>query len=54
MNKIWFLSELNKDNALNEEEFMIAQMLIDKRLAGIPVPEILPLPLLPGKLLKFQ
>jgi hypothetical protein len=40
--KIWALSDLDKDGALDEEEFCLAMWLVEETLGGKSVPEILP------------
>ncbi|TFK67886.1 hypothetical protein BDN72DRAFT_888746 [Pluteus cervinus] len=48
--KIWDLSDLNGDGKLTKEGFAVAMHLIQKKLAGVEVPDILPSTLIPPSL----
>ena len=45
--KIWDLADINNRGALNPSEFAVAMHLVHKRLAGEPLPAILPKSLVP-------
>eukprot|EP01089_Gocevia_fonbrunei_P000522 TRINITY_DN1053_c0_g1_i2.p1 TRINITY_DN1053_c0_g1~~TRINITY_DN1053_c0_g1_i2.p1 ORF type:complete len:446 (-),score=93.20 TRINITY_DN1053_c0_g1_i2:26-1363(-) len=49
LGKIWNLSDINKDGKLDKEEFIISMVLINYRLKGKPLPNTLPVSLLPPK-----
>lgn len=44
---MWSLASLRRTKALDPVEFAIARFLVDYTLAGNPLPEMLPLPLIP-------
>ncbi|KAJ2023132.1 actin organization and endocytosis protein, partial [Coemansia sp. S85] len=45
--KIWMLSDINNQGELNLDEFSVAMHLIFRRLAGNPLPDVLPDELVP-------
>jgi len=47
--KVWHLADCDKDGYLTEEEFAIAMYLIDVKLRGHSLPEVLPDHLVPPK-----
>lgn len=49
LGKIWELSDLDNDGALDRDEFLISMQLVTKAKEGVPVPDSLPPSLLPFK-----
>jgi len=42
LGKIWELTDRDKDGSLNREEFVIATWLVDQKLSGHDIPDVLP------------
>eukprot|EP01114_Cavostelium_apophysatum_P007088 TRINITY_DN1879_c0_g1_i1.p1 TRINITY_DN1879_c0_g1~~TRINITY_DN1879_c0_g1_i1.p1 ORF type:complete len:955 (-),score=261.57 TRINITY_DN1879_c0_g1_i1:46-2910(-) len=42
LGKIWFLSDEDKDGKLREAEFVVAMHLINAKLKGVEIPDVLP------------
>uniref|UniRef100_A0A6B0VEU5 Putative endocytic adaptor protein intersectin n=1 Tax=Ixodes ricinus TaxID=34613 RepID=A0A6B0VEU5_IXORI len=47
LGKIWDLSDVDQDGALDEEEFIVAMHLVYKALDNCPIPSVLPAELMP-------
>ncbi|CAN8011026.1 unnamed protein product, partial [Ixodes pacificus] len=47
LGKIWDLSDVDQDGALDEEEFIVAMHLVYKALDNCPIPSVLPAELVP-------
>ncbi|KAJ2697868.1 actin organization and endocytosis protein [Coemansia sp. IMI 203386] len=45
--KVWSLADINNQGELNLDEFSVAMHLIFRRLAGAPIPDVLPAELVP-------
>jgi len=52
LGKIWALSDVNQDRKLDREEFIIAMFLINAKIKGRPLPDVLPPSLHPSVLRK--
>ena len=55
LRRIWALSDIDKDGMLDKDEFAVAMFLIDHKLSGNDIPEVLPERMIPpSKRMQFQ